>query len=54
MNSKAKFHEHDTKPSENPTRVREEYDSISTNTRRMLIQLINEHNMSIRKASKAL
>jgi transposase len=35
-------------------RIREEYDSISTQTRRMLIQLINEHKMSIRKASKML
>lgn len=35
-------------------RVREEYDSISTGTRRLLIQLIFEKKMSIRKASKIL
>jgi len=33
---------------------REHYDSISTDTRRLLIKLTMEDNVSIRKASKAL
>ena len=35
-------------------RQREEYDSISTNTRRALISLVFEHGISIRKASSQL
>ena len=47
-------HEGTNKTLSSLQRVRDEYDSISTSTRRMLIQLINEHKMSIRKASKTL
>jgi transposase len=35
-------------------RKRDEYDSISTDKRRALIQLVFEHKVSIRKASKML
>ena len=35
-------------------RKREEYDSISTSTRRALIKLIFEHNVSIRIATNYL
>jgi len=35
-------------------RKREEYDSLSTTTRRALIQLVFDHKISIRKASKML
>ena len=35
-------------------RKRDEYDSISTVTRRALVQLVMNHKYSIRKASKML
>lgn len=36
------------------TQKRDHYDSISTETRRMLVKLTQEDGVSIRKASKAL
>lgn len=38
----------------NQGRKRDEYDSISTNTRRALVQLVFQHNVSIRRASSYL
>lgn len=35
----------------NTGRKRDEYDSISTDTRRALVQLVFQHNVSIRRAS---
>ena len=43
-----------TTPKKSDINKREHYDSISTETRRMLVKLTMEDGLSIRKASNAL